>query len=145
LLAKPSFTTDCNLKVGLLAERSGQVGIWGRISDRSGKIAFNLNGCRIPIFFVEKRDRSILAVQQTWDRKMFDLIHELKRVRRLAEQVDDGMLLYLLDMAIVEARAKAGAGNDNLIAPDSVRATVPQGGLVNIRDRCKAVFGRRLP
>jgi serine/threonine protein kinase len=34
----------------LLAERSGQVGIWGRVSDRSGGIAFSLRGCRTPIF-----------------------------------------------------------------------------------------------
>ena len=74
-----------------------------------------------------------------------DAYDELKRVRRLAEDMDAETLLNLLDMAIVEARAKAGAGNDNLIAPDSVRGTVPQGGLVNIRDRRKAVFGRRLP
>jgi hypothetical protein len=48
---------------------------------------------------------------------MFDLVEELKKVRRLAEQVDDGMLLYLLDMAIVEASKKAGGCNDNLAAP----------------------------
>ena len=48
---------------------------------------------------------------------MFNLIEELKRVRRLAERLDEGMLLYLLDMAIVEARAKAGACNDKLYAP----------------------------
>ena len=48
---------------------------------------------------------------------MFDLVEELKRVRRLAQQVDDGMLLYLLDMAIVEASKKAGACNDNLAGP----------------------------
>jgi hypothetical protein len=35
---------------------------------------------------------------------MFDLTEELKRVRRFAEEVDDGILLYLLDMAIVEAK-----------------------------------------
>jgi hypothetical protein len=62
-----------------------------------------------------------VAVQRTWGRQMFDLIEELKRVRRLAEQVDDGILLYLLDMAIVEARSKASACNDNLVAPDPVR------------------------
>jgi hypothetical protein len=48
---------------------------------------------------------------------MFELVEELERVRREAEQLDEGMLLYLLDMAIVEARAKAGACNDNLYAP----------------------------
>jgi hypothetical protein len=50
-------------------------------------------------------------------RKIFELAEELKRVRRLAEQLDAEMLLYLLDMAIVEASAKAGACNDNLTGP----------------------------
>ena len=39
---------------------------------------------------------------------MFDLIEiELTRVRRMAEQTDDGFLLYLIDIAIIEANAKA--------------------------------------
>jgi hypothetical protein len=48
---------------------------------------------------------------------MFKLIEELKRVRRLAEQLDDGMLLYLLDMAIVEASEKAGVAKDKVATP----------------------------
>ena len=39
---------------------------------------------------------------------MFELIEiELTRVRRMAEQADDGFLLYLIDIAIIEANAKA--------------------------------------
>jgi hypothetical protein len=51
------------------------------------------------------------------DRKKFELVEELKTVRRLGEQLDAEMLLYLLDMAIVEASAEAGACNDNLAGP----------------------------
>jgi len=39
---------------------------------------------------------------------------DLTRVRRMAEQTDDGFLLYLIDMAILEANAKARASNDSL-------------------------------
>ena len=46
---------------------------------------------------------------------MLDLIEmDLTRVRRMAEQTDDGFLLYLIDMAILEANAKARACNDSL-------------------------------
>jgi hypothetical protein len=39
---------------------------------------------------------------------MLDLIEiELTRVRRMAEQTDDRFLLYLLDMAILEANRRA--------------------------------------
>lgn len=39
---------------------------------------------------------------------MLDLIQiELTRVRRMAEHADDGFLLYLLDMAILEANRRA--------------------------------------
>ena len=39
---------------------------------------------------------------------MFELIEiELTRVRKMAEQADDGFLLYLIDIAIIEANAKA--------------------------------------
>jgi hypothetical protein len=39
---------------------------------------------------------------------MFDLIEiELTRVRKMAERADDGFLLYLIDIAIIEANAKA--------------------------------------
>jgi hypothetical protein len=60
-----------------------------------------------------------VAVQQSalGDKKMFELLEELKRVRQLAEQVDNGMLLYLIDMAIVEASAKANVLNDNVVRP----------------------------
>ena len=44
---------------------------------------------------------------------MLDLIEiELTRVRRMAEQTDDGFLLYLIDMAIIEAKANARASAD---------------------------------
>ena len=43
---------------------------------------------------------------------MLDLIEiELTRVRRMAEQADDGFLLYLIDMAIIQANARARARN----------------------------------
>jgi hypothetical protein len=39
---------------------------------------------------------------------VFELIEiELTRVRKMAEQADDGFLLYLIDIAIIEANAKA--------------------------------------
>jgi hypothetical protein len=62
---------------------------------------------------------------------MFELVDELKRVRRLAEQLDAETLLYLLDLAIIEASAKADAYNVNLAAPitrsraDSLRRLPP--------------------
>ena len=44
---------------------------------------------------------------------MIDLIEmELTRVRRMAEKADDGFLLYLLDMAIIEAHAQARFARD---------------------------------
>lgn len=46
---------------------------------------------------------------------MFELIEiELTRVRRMAEQTDDGFLLYLIDIAIIEANAKARSHADRL-------------------------------
>jgi len=46
---------------------------------------------------------------------LFELIEiELTRVRRMAEQENDGFLLYLIDMAILEANSKARARNDSL-------------------------------
>ena len=35
----------------------------------------------------------------------------------MAEHADDGFLLYLIDMAIIEANAKARARNDGLETP----------------------------
>lgn len=53
---------------------------------------------------------------------MFGLVEiELTRVRRMAEQAGDGFLLYLIDMAIIEANAKARASNENDAAPVSAR------------------------
>ena len=44
---------------------------------------------------------------------MLDLIQiELARVRKMAEQADDGFLLYLIDMVILEANQKTVAGNN---------------------------------
>jgi hypothetical protein len=46
---------------------------------------------------------------------MFDLIEiELTRVRRMAERTDDGFLRYLIDIAIIEANAKARSRRDGL-------------------------------
>ncbi len=45
---------------------------------------------------------------------MLDLIEiELTRVRRMAEHADDGFLLYLIDMAILEANRRARSAVDN--------------------------------
>jgi hypothetical protein len=52
---------------------------------------------------------------------MFELIEELKRVRQLAEQVDNEMLLYLLDIAVIEASAKVGVLNDNVAKAKKIR------------------------
>jgi hypothetical protein len=42
------------------------------------------------------------------EEKMLDLIEtELTRVRRMAERADDDFLLYLVDMAIIEANSRA--------------------------------------
>ena len=54
---------------------------------------------------------------------MVKLIKELKRVRRLAEQLDDGLLLYLLDVAIVEASEKAGVLEDKIATPKKLHGT----------------------
>lgn len=40
---------------------------------------------------------------------------ELKRVHQLAEQVDNGTIADMINMAIVEASAKVGASNDNVV------------------------------
>ena len=46
---------------------------------------------------------------------MLDLIEiELMRVRRMAEQADDKFLLYLIDIAIMEANRRARFSKDNL-------------------------------
>ena len=43
---------------------------------------------------------------------MLDLIEtELTRVRRMAEQAEDSFLLYLIDMAIIQANARARSRN----------------------------------
>ncbi len=58
---------------------------------------------------------------------MFDLIEiELKRIRRMAEQENDSFLLYLIDLASIEANAKACSCRDRseAITPVSLR-TVP--------------------
>ena len=55
---------------------------------------------------------------------MLDLIEiELTRVRRMAEHANDGFLLYLLDMAILEANRRArsrGEAGDSLTSPAPV-------------------------
>jgi hypothetical protein len=50
---------------------------------------------------------------------MFDLVEELRRVRQLAEEVENEMVLYLIDMAIVEGSAEADASNDYAAAGKS--------------------------
>jgi hypothetical protein len=48
---------------------------------------------------------------------MFVLIEiELTRVRRMAEQAGDDFLVYLIDIAIIEANAKARSPNNSLEA-----------------------------
>ncbi len=39
---------------------------------------------------------------------------ELTRIRRMLEKADEIFLQYLIDMAIIEANAKARASNDSL-------------------------------
>jgi hypothetical protein len=58
---------------------------------------------------------------------MLELVDKLKKARLLAEQMDEGMLLYLLDMAILEARAKADTFDDDLCrSRDSQRIRAKQ-------------------
>jgi hypothetical protein len=46
---------------------------------------------------------------------MLDLIEiELTRVRRMAEQADDKFLLYLIDIAIMEANRRAKFSKDDV-------------------------------
>ncbi len=46
---------------------------------------------------------------------MFELIEiELTRVRKMAEHADNGFLLYLIDIAIIEANAKARSAQNSL-------------------------------
>jgi hypothetical protein len=58
---------------------------------------------------------AFLRVQVLGGREMFELIEELKKVRRLAEEFGNGTLLYLLDMAIVEASEKASTLDHNVV------------------------------
>lgn len=49
---------------------------------------------------------------------MLDLIQiELAGVRKIAEQANNGFLLYLIDMAILEANHEIGASNDDAETP----------------------------
>jgi hypothetical protein len=49
---------------------------------------------------------------------MLDLVEiELIRVRNMAVQAEDTMLLYLIDMAIMEAKSKAGLPRANRDSP----------------------------
>ena len=44
---------------------------------------------------------------------MLDLIElELTRIRRMAERTDDSLLLYLIDMAIIEAHTRSRLHRD---------------------------------
>ena len=63
-------------------------------------------------------------------KKMHELIEiELTRVRRMAEQVDDRFLLYLIDMAILEVHRKARSSKDSLERHiiKSIEHDAPQG------------------
>lgn len=53
---------------------------------------------------------------------MLDLIEiELTRVRRMAEHADDDFLLYLLDMAILEANRRARSIDGSGASAESLR------------------------
>ena len=57
---------------------------------------------------------------------MFELIEiELTRVRRMAEPTGDGFLLYLIDIAILQANAKARSAAG---APEAPSAGPPTPG-----------------
>jgi hypothetical protein len=54
---------------------------------------------------------------------MLDLIEiELTRVRRMAEHADDGFLLYLLDMAILEANSRARSKGEGRVIADNAES-----------------------
>ncbi len=60
---------------------------------------------------------------------MLDLIEiELTRVRRMAEQVNDAFLLYLIDIAIMEANRQVRSNKNNTpdIAPGLPEVDAPQ-------------------
>jgi hypothetical protein len=55
--------------------------------------------------------------------QMLDLIEiELTRVRRMAEHADDGFLLYLLDMAILEANSRARSKGEGHVIADPAQS-----------------------
>jgi hypothetical protein len=55
---------------------------------------------------------------------MLDLIEiELTRVRKMAEHADDEFLLYLIDIAIIEANTKARLRREADETADSIRPT----------------------
>ncbi len=52
---------------------------------------------------------------------MFELIQiELTRVRRMVELADDAFLLYLVDIAIVEAKARADTLSLQMLDPPAL-------------------------
>ena len=52
-----------------------------------------------------------------WGKKVFDLIAiELMEVRKMAQQAGKYLLVYLIDIAIIEAKAKACSGSNSLEA-----------------------------
>ena len=58
---------------------------------------------------------------------MLDLIEiELKRVRKMAEQSGDGFLLYLIDLAIIEASVKARSRPESAETADPLGLTPNQ-------------------
>ena len=63
---------------------------------------------RLQPFEFQKRPQ-LAAGRRLGYKRMFDLVEELKRVRQLAEQDENEVVLYLIDMAIVEASAIARA------------------------------------
>jgi hypothetical protein len=52
-----------------------------------------------------------------WGKQVFDLIAiELMEVRKMAQQAGEYLLVYLIDIAIIEAKAKACSGSNSLEA-----------------------------
>ena len=65
---------------------------------------------RTSVYFDAQSDEVALRTEVKSGDRMLELIEvELTKVRRMAEQAGNGLLLSLLDMAILEANAQACA------------------------------------
>jgi len=69
-------------------------------------------GCGQYGSFVNKSNVVIGWVGRKTMLKLIEI--ELTRIRRMLEKADEIFLQYLIDMAIIEANAKARASNDSL-------------------------------